>query len=186
MINEPDPNAIAARLLQRAHNRDGLPEAAVGLFFLMVAALQYATIVLPRGTHGYVAAVLALSFGIPVGCIGAKPFVEWVRRRWLLQREGYVRYRPVGWRPIAVGVLLALLMAAALLAVSGLSHPDRWLLAGTGVFGGALAAFCGRQMRFIVGGVLMAVAGLAIAFVDVSLPLGFALLFGFNAAGIFL
>jgi hypothetical protein len=31
-----DPNAIAKRLIQRAHNRDGLPEIAVGLSFLII------------------------------------------------------------------------------------------------------------------------------------------------------
>ena len=54
-----DPHAIAARLMQRAHNRDGLPEIAVGLIFLLSAGLIYAWAVLPPASVGFKAAVLA-------------------------------------------------------------------------------------------------------------------------------
>ncbi len=54
-----DAHAIAARLMQRAHNRDGLPEIAVGLIFLLSAGLIYAWAVLPPASVGFKAAVLA-------------------------------------------------------------------------------------------------------------------------------
>ena len=37
---EEAPSAIACRLIQKAHNQDGLPEIAIGLTLLAVAGLQ--------------------------------------------------------------------------------------------------------------------------------------------------
>jgi hypothetical protein len=34
-----DPDWLAGRLMQRAWNRDGLPEIAIGLFFLFMSAV---------------------------------------------------------------------------------------------------------------------------------------------------
>ena len=52
LTGSSDPNAMAKRLMQRAHNRDGLPEVAVGLIWLLLSGLIYATIVLPKGSIG--------------------------------------------------------------------------------------------------------------------------------------
>jgi hypothetical protein len=174
-----DPNAIAARLMQRAHNRDGLPEIAVGLSFLISSGLIYAQAVLPRGSIGFNAAVLAFPLMLALLIFGSPWLLKRVRRRYLIVREGYVDPKPMGRKQIALGVMLALVLIAALLVVvTRLPQPDRWLLAGTGLAGGALWAGCGRLPRFVIGGVLMAAAGVLVAFSGVSLGAGFTILFG--------
>lgn len=176
-----DPNSVAKRLIQRAHNRDGLPEIVVGVTFLLVAGLSYAQVVLPRESMGFKAAVLALSFLIPVLCFGSPWALKWVRRRYLIERLGYVQAKPMGRKQIGIGIMLAVLMTVALFGVvTQFSQPDRWVLAGTGLFGGALAGLCGRLPRFVIGGVLMAATGIFVALYGVSLQIGFAILFGFQ------
>jgi hypothetical protein len=176
-----DPNAVAKRLIQVTHNRDGLPEIAVGLTFLLVSGLTYAQAVLPRDPIGFKAAVIAFAFLIPVLCLGSPWALKRVRSRYLIERSGYVRYKPLGRQQIGIGILLAVLMAVALFGVvPRLSQPDRWLLAGTGLLGGGLAAWCGRLPRFVIGGALMAATGVLVAFSGVSPQIGFAILFGFS------
>jgi hypothetical protein len=173
-----DPNAIAKRLIQRAHNRDGLPEIAVGLTFLIVGILSYAQVLLPRDTIGFKAAVVGLALLIPVLCIGSPRGLTWVRRRYLIERVGYVEPKPICRKQIGVGITVAVVTAVVLFGiVTQFSTPDRWVLAGTGLFGGALAALSGQLSRFVIGGVLMAATGIAIAFSGVSLQIGFAILF---------
>ncbi|HMD71832.1 MAG TPA: hypothetical protein VKF41_10840 [Bryobacteraceae bacterium] len=183
---------MAKRLIQSAHNRDGLPEIAMGLTFLFVGALSLAQVLLPRGSAGFKTAVFGLAFLAPVLCIGAPQAVKWVRRRYLIERVGYVESKPLGRKGmgmmIGLAFVVATVMSLALFAavtrfspaVTRFSHPDRWVLAGTGLLGGALAALCGKLPRFVVGGVLMAVAGILTAFSGVSLQIGFAMLFGFT------
>jgi len=176
-----DPNAVARRLLQRAHTRDGLPEIAVGLIFLLASGLLYAQAVLPRESSGFKSAVLAFSLLLPFLILGSPWALRWVRRRYLVERLGYVRHKPIGRKQIGFGILLAALMTLVLFGVvPRFSQPDRWLLAGTGLSGGALLAWCGRLPRFVVGGVVMAAAGVLVAFAGVSLETGFAMLFGFQ------
>lgn len=174
-----DPTVIARRLIQRAHNRDGLPEIAVGVSLLLVAGLSYAQVRLPRESIGFKAAVLALSFLIPAMCFGLPWALRWVRRRYLMGRLGYVEPRPIGRKQIGIGAALAALMTVALFGVAPqLSQPDRWILAGTGLLGGALVAWCGQLPRFVIGGLVMAATGICVAFSGVSMEIGFAILFG--------
>ena len=176
-----DPNAIAKRLLQRAHNRDGLPEIAVGLTFLVVGALSYAQVLLSRESIGFKAAVLGLALLIPVLCIGTPRTLKWVRGRYLMERVGYVESKPICRRQIGIGITFAVVAAVVLFGVvTQFSQPDRWVLAGTGLFGGAIVALSGQLPRFVIGGVLMAATGMVIAFAGVSLQIGFAVLFGFQ------
>jgi hypothetical protein len=176
-----DPNAVARRLVQRAYNRDGLPEVAVGLIFLLVSGLIYAQVVLPRGSIGFKLAVLALSLLLVPLFFGSRWALKSVRRRYLMERVGYVQHKPIGWRRIGFGILLAALLALALFVVlSRLPQPNRWLLAGTGLLGGALIAWCGRLPRFVIEGVVMAATGVFLAFTGVSLEMGFTMLFGFQ------
>jgi hypothetical protein len=176
---------MAKRLIQRAHTRDGLPEIAIGLTFLFCGALNYAQALVPRGSAGFRAAVVVLSLLIPVLLGGAPQAVKWVRRRYLIERVGYVESKRIGRRGMGMVIGLAAVVAAVVsLAAFGVvtrfAQPDRWLLAGTGLLGGGLAALCGQIPRFVVGGVVMAVAGILIAFSGVSLLMGFAMLFGFT------
>lgn len=176
-----DPDAIAKFLIQRAHNSDGLPEIGIGLTFLMIGGLSYAQALLPHESIAFKSAVFALALLIPALSIGLPAGVTRVRQRYFIGRVGYVRHRPAGRKTIVVGMALAILAGLVMLVVvTRHSLPDRWVLAGTGLFGGALAAFAGRLPRFLVAGVLMAAAGLLIAFSGVSLLTGFALLFGFQ------
>lgn len=176
-----NPDAVAKRLIQRAHNRDGLPEIAVGLNFLAVGILCSAQVLLPRESIGFKAAVVGLALLIPVLCMGSPGALRWVRRRYLIERVGYVEPKPVGRKQIGLGIFLAVSMAVALFGVvTQFSQPDRWVLAGTGLFGGALAALCGQLPRFVIGGLLMAVMGIVVAISGVSLQIGFAVLFGFQ------
>jgi hypothetical protein len=174
-----DPNVIASRLLQRAHNRDGLPETAIGLFYLIVSGFSYAFAVLPKGTLGFGIAVLSFSFGLPVLCLGTKPLIRWVRHRYLIQREGYVQYLPIDKKRRIRYVVLGLTVIVLLALVSLLlPPPGSWLVALIGIFAGLLTALCGLP-RFIFAGVLMALAGVLLAYVDIPMELGITALFGF-------
>lgn len=176
-----DPKAMAERLMQRAHLRDGLPEIAVGLSFLVVSGLIYAQAAAPRESIGFKAAVITSAFGVPLLIFGSMWVLKWVRRRYLIERVGYVEHNPIGRKQIALGVMLAAVMTLALFGVvTRLSQPDRWLLAGTGLLGGALVAGCGRLPRLVIEGVLMATTGVFVAVSGVPLEIGFIILFGFQ------
>ena len=176
-----DPKAIGRQLVQKAHNRDGLPEIFIGVFFLLMSSLTYLIMVLPRKSIGFYAAVLTASFVLPVLGFGSHSVFKWVRRRFLIERWGFVEYTLINRRRIALGIVLAALMNVVLFGViPRLSQPDRWLLAGTGLFGGAVCAWGGRQPRFVFEGALMATTGLLVAFSGVSLDAGFVILFGFQ------
>lgn len=178
-MENSSPDTIARQLIQKAHNFDALPEVAAGFFFLLVSALLYVITVLPKGTSGFRTAVLILAFGVPVFCFSARPLLNWVRRRYLIGREGYVQPKRTGRKEIVTGIVLAVLVAAVLFVlVPRLSHPDRWLLAGTGLAGGALAAWSGRLPRFVPEGLWMAAVGISLAIAGVSLQTGFIALFG--------
>jgi hypothetical protein len=174
-----DPQPLARRLLRAAHNRDGLPEIAVGVTFLVGAALSYAQAVLPPSSIAFKAAAVAPAVLIPALCLGAPSALQSFRRRFLMDRVGYVEPKPIERKHMALGVAFSLLTAAALFgAVTQSEQPDRWVLAGTGLAGGALAALAGRLLRFVIGGLLMAAMGMLLAFSALPLPLGFAILFG--------
>ena len=181
LTSASDPNAVARRLVQRAYNRDGLPEIAVGLMFLLLSGFIYAQVALPRESMGFKLAVLAFAL-LPLPLfLGSGWALQWLRRRFLIERVGYVEYKPMGWKQIGFGIALAALLALALFGVATwVSHPDRWLLAGTGLLGGGLIAWCGRLPRFILGGVVMAATGAFLAFAGVSLGIGFTMLYGFQ------
>ncbi len=181
-ITQPiDPDALAKRMVQSAHTRDGLPEMRVGTSFLFFSGLIFAQAMLPRGSLASKAAAVTLMLLIPLLTLGSPSLLRRIRRRYLIGKVGYVEFRPVGRRQIGLGIALAVAMVAVLfLLVPRLAQPDRWFLAGTGLLGGALAAWCGRQTRVLAGGVLLAAAGVFVAFSGVPLEAGFALLFGFQ------
>jgi len=175
-----DPDAIARRLIQRAHNQDGLPEIFAGLSFLIIGSFSCAQALVAPRSIPFKAASIALSVLIPVLCIGSPLALKWLRRRYLIHRFGYVASQPHGRKQIRMRITVAVVVAIALIGlVTLLSRPDHWLLAGTGLFGGVLAAMAGQRARFVIGGAIMAATGIILAFYQVPLQAGFAILFGF-------
>jgi hypothetical protein len=180
-----NPDAAARHLLQRAHNQDGLPEIAVGLFSFFVAGMNYGLAVLSPGTLPYKADALCQAIVIPfMGVVLCLPSTwAWIRRRFPAEKFGYVRREPMGKRK--VGIQVALFLGVAVLALVTIPHLpksgawEHWLPALTGVFGGALAAFSGGSLRFVLGGLLMAGAGILVSFQGLPLEMGFAVFFGF-------
>jgi hypothetical protein len=185
--SHPDPDRLAKQLIQRAYNRDGLPEIVVGVLFLLVSGLLYAQAVLPKGTLAFRAAVLTFALGLPAAILGSESFLKWLRRRYLIRRSGYVQYAPSEPKHIRRGIAIAV-GASALVVIMAIvvGPPGPSLVAVTGVLGGALTALSGRSPRFIAGGAVMALAGLALAYAALPLPLGMAILFGFQGVVVLL
>ena len=183
-LNNETPDAMAKRLLQKAHNRDGLPEIVVGVFFLAVSALIALQVVYPQGSTVYKASTL----GFVLLCIAVPLSLQWVikklRERFLTTKVGYVKLKPVSkkLRGATFGLAFVVAVAAVFAVRRGIEifPPDSLLLAGTGIFGGAIAAFAGRLPRFVIGGVLLAATGILLAFSGVSLNMGLSILFGFE------
>jgi len=175
-----NPDAAARNLMQRAHNQDGVPEILLGVFFLAMAGLMWLQVAFQPGSFEYLASVVGLMVLIlPVGA-----FLPWlirmVRRRYLIEKVGYVELKPANRKRLAVVVGIAFVVgaAAAFAAWRGAFPPASWILAGTGIFGGAIVAVAGRLPRFIVGGVIGAVVGCVAGLDRLTLALGFTLVYG--------
>jgi hypothetical protein len=177
---DESPDAIADRLMQKAHNQDGLPEIAIGLTFLVVAGLQWLQVAYQPGSPEYKLAWWGYMLLIPAVILGSQWAIKMVRRKYLIERVGYVEYKPVNrkrfWAVIGIAFVVACAMAFAIAARR--LPPRSWLLAITGIGGGVLAIQSGRLPRFVVGGVLMAATGLFLVLIRVSLEVGFMILFG--------
>jgi len=180
-LMEENPDAIANRLMQKAHNRDGLPEIAIGLVFLAVAVTMWMQVVFPRGSMPFKAASLLLALLVPALIYGSQWGIKQVRRRFLIEKVGYVELKPVSRKRsgLAFGVALVIAVAVVFAAhIYGSFPPSSWVLAGTGIGGGLLAALSGRIPRFVAGGVVMAAIGIVLAFSRPSPEMGFLILFG--------
>jgi hypothetical protein len=175
-----DPSDAAARLLQRAWNRDGLPEIATGIFFLACAGLVRLQQVLPKGSPGFVAATLLFSFGLPAATLGGRSLVKRFRHRWLIARSGYVEPLP---HPVKPRWTLALLLSAAAVLVSAalaMQLSEMALLPITGVLGAAICgaiAWQARMWRTAAAGALMLASSVALAFSGLPLLAAMSALF---------
>ena len=153
----------------------------MGAFFVLASGLICAQLLLPRESPGFRVAVFASALLLPMAVFGKVWVLKWVRRRFLIERWGFVEYKLIDRKRIGIGILIAAMMALAIFGVvPRLSQPDRWLLAGTGLFWGAVLAWSGRLPRFVIGGAVMATTGVLVAFSGVSREAGFAILFGFQ------
>ena len=173
-----NPDVLAKRLLQRAHTRDGLAEILIGVLFLMVSATQYAWLVLPHQSLAFRASVLLYAFGFPVVCLTGPRWLKALRRRYLVEREGYVEYLP---RPFPFRRMWLIGVAATAIVLAQVAFrplPDYWLTGFTGVASGLLAGFCGQSPRFYFSGAVMAAAGLGVAFAQLPMTTGFLIVFG--------
>jgi hypothetical protein len=122
---------------------------------------------------------------LPTLMIGSQWAIKQVRRQFLIGKVGYVKLKPVPrkvtWKRFGFVFGLGFVIAAlaVFVAYKGLFPPAGWILAGTGIFGGALAAFAGRLPRYVLGGAIMAATGILLAIARVSLERGFTILYGF-------
>ena len=179
-LPDQNPETIAKRLLQKAHNRDGLPEIATGIIFLVLASLSWMRVVLQPGTVGYKASIWIGILLIPLLIIGPNWVIKIVRRNFLIDKVGYVELKPTNqmrtWRVGVIALVVAFVAAFAVRKAPFLLPPVNWTPAATGILGGALAAFVGRSPRFFVVGAVMATTGTLVAFQGFSPDMGFAIL----------
>jgi hypothetical protein len=177
---DQNPDLTARHLLQKAHNRDGLPDIAIGLCFLAVAFCMWLQVAFPPGSLPYREAALVLGVLVPALGFGSMWAIKKVRRHFLIEQEGYVKLKPVNRKRLVLVGVLAFLIAVAM--VFGMYKRElplaSWILAGTGIGGGVLAAQSVRLPRYVVGGVVMALTGIVLAFSRVSLGKGFMILYG--------
>lgn len=177
---QTDPDAAARRLIRRAHNRDGLPEISIGLVLLTASSLIGLEISSPRESFGYRASAWGMML-VVAPMIGVAPWaIQWLRRRFLMERVGFVELKPLPKKLLTTVACVAFVVAAAMAwAVSmRILPPDGWLLAGTGIAWGLLAAYAGRLPRYVIGGTLMAVLATGLAFSGVSYQWGSLILYG--------
>ena len=171
-----NPDTLARRMIQCAHNRDGLPEMVVGVSFLIASAINATTLAI----HGYAAAVLIFVFAILITILGftANRIVEWTRRRFLLQWVGYVQVRSRGKKPVVVALIAAAFIGTiAVVALRHLEPSAQLLVLVCGVFVGVLQIVTGRLIRFWISGGLILCAALLIAKANWSVELSLAAFF---------
>ncbi len=191
------PDALARRMMQDTHLRDGLPEIVVGGILLLVAAQSYTMAVLLHGGLLVLKRILILvwtllvialtfsSFSIP-GATGTGWLLRWLRRRYLISRSGYVKPRSE-WNKRQLALLggIGLLVATALLLVRREVAPplfDRGLFIAIGVFVGGIEALVGRHPRFRAMGLLTVACGILVGFSRLPLQLRFAVFYAFTGA----
>ncbi|SPF56840.1 membrane hypothetical protein [Candidatus Sulfopaludibacter sp. SbA4] len=176
-----DPKVLANRLLQRAWNRDGLPEIGSGLFSLVAAGLIYAMQILPRRSPGQIAAILIFAFVLPLYGFCAQPLVKRIRSRWLLERAGYVQHLPnrnLKRNNLRLLAVMAVVMPLVFLAFN---YSERLLLPMTGALGALICGLVGwsaRMVRLMAGGAIMLATAILLALSSVPVMIGMAILFG--------
>lgn len=177
---ETNADAAARHMMLRSHNRDGLPEIAIGLGFLTVAFLIGLQVVYPPGTFLYRASALGMALLIPAEGLAALWAIKWMRRKYWIETLGYVQLKPLKRTFVLLVLAIAILTSAAMTfsVYKGPLPPASWLLAASGIFGGVLAAYAGRLPRYVAGGAGMAALGIALAFSRVSLEKGSLILYG--------
>ncbi len=177
---EGNPDAAVRQLMQKAQIQDGLPEIAIGFILLVLAGLMWLQVVFRPGSFWNLVTPLGMIFVVSP-MIGAAPWIiRKLRRRYLIERVGYVEPKPTNRKRLAVVLGLAFVVAVAVAyVVSRAKLPSAsWMLAETGIVFGALSAYAGRLTRLMMVGAIMAATGIVLAFSKVSLEVGFAILYG--------
>src|SRR5262249_47405833 len=85
-----DPESGARRLMQTAQNRDGLPEIAIGAVLFVVAFLIWLQVAYRPGTLAYKMSSWGMVILMPAMIGGSTSAIQWVRRKFLIDRVGYV------------------------------------------------------------------------------------------------
>ena len=177
---ERNPEAAARCLIQRANSRDGLPEIAIGICFLTVAFLVWLEVAFQPGSFAYRASWWGMLL-LLTPMIAVSPWaIKSLRRRFLMERFGYVELKPVPRKRSILVIAIAFVAATATAwaAWRRAIPPASWLLAGIGIGGGLLMARAGRLPRFAVGGVVMAAVGISLGFSKASFEMGSLILYG--------
>jgi hypothetical protein len=177
---ETDPDAAARRLMRIAHNRDGLPEISIGTILLTTAFLIWLQVAYPRGSFAYRASWWGMMVLIIPMIGGSQWAIKWARRRFLIEKVGFVELKPVPRKLLFIATCVAFVVAAAMaygVYLRALA-PGGWMVAGTGMAWGLLAVYVGRLPRYVIGGVLMAVVGICLGFSRVSFEMGSLILYG--------
>ncbi len=182
-----DPDRLAGRLIQRAWNRDGLPEIVIGLFFLFMSAVFAAQHFLEKDWPVFrrMPVVLVLIFPLTLLMPHA---VKRARNRYLIERTGYVEVKPPSVegraRMASIAAFIAIVaVVAVVVAIRNLAPlPSRWIVAGVGVFCGVLFPVCGRELRFVFSGAVVAVTGIFLGIYDVDFGVGWTILYGVGGA----
>ena len=177
---ETDPDAAARRLMRRAHNRDGLPEVFIGATLLTAAFLIWLQVAYPRGSFAYRASSWGMILLIAPMIGSAQWVIKWARRRFLIEKAGFVERKPIPRKLLIIATCVSLAVAAAMAwaAYRRVLPPGGWMISGTGIAWGLLAAYAGRLPRYVIGGILMAVAGICLGFSGVSFDIGSLILYG--------
>jgi hypothetical protein len=180
-----DPDRLARRLIQRAWNRDGVPEIAIGLFFMMLAGLFEVQHLLEK-EWGVFRAIPLTMFPILLGGFLIGWGVKFVRSRWLIDRSGYVEMKPPArkhlLRVVIIGTISTIVAAALVVAVlrTYISYASarQWVFVAGGVFCGLLLPACGRSMRFVLSGALIAATGILLGILNVDYDPGWTIFYG--------
>jgi len=189
---EETPEQIAGRLMQKAHNQDGLPEIATGLILLTFAGLYGLPLVFQPSSGVYKTSsygVLAMMFLLLIPIYGSQWVIKKIRMRYLIGKVGYVKLKPLNRKQsgrligvVVVAAVVAAALAAALVYIIGSKHHLSlwsWILAGDGISGGMLACVGGRSIRYFIAGGSMAAIGIVLALRGTSPNTGLTILFGF-------
>lgn len=179
-----DPDRLACRLIQRAWNRDGLPEIAVGISLLICAVLYEARRHFQAGSPAFKVLSLTICTAMLLACFALQRAVKWVRTRFLIARTGYVETKPLRGKRRALIVSIAMITGAftsvvvTLAARNHFSLPNQWIVAVLGVLVGIFHAVVGRSLRFVFSGALFAVAGILLGIFRAGFEFGFMALWG--------
>ena len=183
-ILEENPDALAKRLIQKAHLNDGLVEIAIGLISLTMVGSFYLQdfwfwrlFALLGPSYAFHFLNLCLGIGpIFVVFLGSMQAMKWLRLHYLIDRVGYVEVKPMNRKQFLIAVLAFNLMAIALCAFfMRIPHRERWLVFLAGLSFGAVLLLL-KRTRFVIGGMLIGAAGVLLAFSRVSLQASLAIL----------
>jgi hypothetical protein len=180
-----DPDTLSRQLRQKAYNRDGLPEMAVGVSFLLIAALMGIQTQLQHGSLAARAASTALTFSILATAFASSRLIAWLRARFLVERVGYVKAKQRKDLRFWTLRIAAGLVSCAVVLVMVRFHrsiQDWWAVLGTGLLLGVGTAWLGRMRRFVLNGSLIVLAAVVIALQGLSQDAGFAWIYGVTGA----
>jgi hypothetical protein len=120
--------------------------------------------------------LVAIFLFIPLVSFALPRAPKWLRKRFLLTRVGYVKSKPLSRRPknyLGIAITIPVVLIVVYFAPHG-----HWLLAAVAVVWGGLTVTFGRSLRYWVTESVAVAAGVWMAFTNIELGLGFAILWG--------